>query len=227
MFPNSNDRNLLIEQIRVLNPDGIEISFAFKDYLNNFEIKNENLSYLKSLKFNSIHSPWKDVVYSENEDTKELLKKLHEIYKKINARNIVFHKQEEDDFSIFSNAKFTYSIENECWIKQPNTPEEIKQILDTDAKMKFTLDFAHAISISLENAREFIEKLKDRMIQVHMSYLNKEVTEHKFLHTYDSPEIRALLKQIPEHLPLILECVASNETEFNLLQREIEYLRSV
>ena len=87
----SNDRNDLVEVLRQFSPAGIEISFAYPEYLLNFDINRKNLKYLRGLKFNSIHSPWKNVTYGKNKTSKEILQKISELYKQINARNIVFY----------------------------------------------------------------------------------------------------------------------------------------
>jgi len=58
-----NDRNEMIRKIKEFSPDGIELSFAYPEYLSDFILSEENLKYLQSLKFISIHSPWKEISY--------------------------------------------------------------------------------------------------------------------------------------------------------------------
>ena len=61
-----NDRNEIIRKIKEFSPDGIELLFAHPQYLFDFVISEENLNYLKSLKFISIHAPCKEITYDSS-----------------------------------------------------------------------------------------------------------------------------------------------------------------
>ena len=89
----TNDRNEMIKRIREFSPYGIELSFAYPQYLFDFVINKDNLDYLQSLKFNSIHVPWKEITYGSNQKTKNVLEAIEKLYKQINAKNVVFHKE--------------------------------------------------------------------------------------------------------------------------------------
>jgi hypothetical protein len=60
------DRNEMVKELRKFSPAGIELSFAYPEYLLNFDLDKDNLEYLRSLKFNSIHAPWENITYGEN-----------------------------------------------------------------------------------------------------------------------------------------------------------------
>ena len=66
------------------------------------------------------------------------------------------------------------------------------------------------------------------MIEVHLAMLNKNLKDHWFLHKYDSKEMRNLLNYIKDtDVPIVLECVASNQSEIQLIKKEIEYIKAI
>jgi hypothetical protein len=223
----TEDRNNMIQRLRKYSPEGIELSFAYPKLLIDFTISLENLEYLRTLKFNSVHAPWKDIVYGNNPLAKQVLEKIQDLYNKIGARNVVFHKGIKDDFSILRNFNFNASIENDDWKKGLNTVLQIEQELKQNPNLKFTFDFAHALTVSDNDIKVYLTRFQDRIIQVHLSMLNKELEDHYFLFKYDSLELRDLIKLIPQNIPLILECVASNENEVDLVKEEIMYIKNI
>lgn len=221
----SNDKNERLKIIRKFNPQGVELCFADPKYLLSFEISPENLYYLKSLEYVSIHSPGK-IKYGKNVQSGEVLQKIEGLYNQVGAKNVVFHKECVDDLDEITNYYFTASIENnDCSKKEAKTVEEIEEILGSHPKLKFIFDFAHALSVDSAAIPVFIEKFRDKLIQSHVSILKPD---HKFLHEYDSHEIRDLLKQLDASgVPLILEGAASGPDDIDSLKDEINYLRTI
>ena len=224
----SDYRNDLIEKLRKFSPMGIELSFAYPKYLLNFDINKNNLEYLQSLEFNSIHAPWEDITYGENKTSKEVLQKISKLYKQINARNVVFHKEQVEDFNSIIGNDFVSSIENDDWRNPKHSIEDIKNVLDKNKGFKFTFDFAHALSVSSSDIPEYINYFKDKLIEIHLSIVNKDSEEHDFLHKYDSKEIRSLLQFLKDFsVPVILEAVISNLDEMEFINKEIEYIKNL
>jgi len=225
----TNDRNEMIRGIREFLPSGIELSFARPQYLFDFAISQENLEYLRNLKFNSIHAPWKEIVYGDNQKSKDVLGAIEKLFKQIKARNVVFHKEQIDDIRAVVNRSFIASIENGDWRETSgNSPEKIGRILKENPSLKFTFDFAHALTVSPDDILIYLNKFKDRLISIHLAMLDRILKDHWFLHKYDSEETRMLLNHLKEtSVPLVLECVASDNNEVQLIKNEIEYLRRV
>ena len=95
-------------------------------------------------------------------------------------------------------------------------------------KLKFTFDFAHALTVSSNDIPLYIDKFKDKIIEIHLAMLNRNLKDHWFLHKYDSTEIRNLLNHLKNiKAPIILECVASNNDEVQLIKKEIEYIKEI
>jgi len=227
----SQDRNDKIKVLREFSLSGIEISFSHPKYLFDFDITEENLKYLQDLEFKSIHAPWKNVTYDDSEKAKMVLDKISELYKQINARNVVFHKDSIKDYNLVVNNDFVASLENDDWRKANNDIEYFKSLLDNNKKFKFTFDFAHAVSTESDIA-EYIGYFKDRLIEIHLSIIVKDSLNqypaHTFLHRNDSKEVRKLLQLLKEtSVPLVLESSVSNINEINLIKEEIEYLKKV
>jgi hypothetical protein len=224
----TEDMNEKIGLVKEFSPDGIELCFADARYLIDFQISKENLSYLCGLKSVSIHAPWLGIRYSENPRCQDVLKAIKDLYYLINARNVVFHADFVGDFDVFRNCDFIYSIENNDWRHPFNTVSEIGVLLSENERIKFTFDFAHALSVLPASVPNFINHFKDKIIQVHLSYHGRELSGHWFLHKYDSEEMRNLIKQLKIlDVSIVLECVANDENELSLIQNEIEYVREV
>jgi hypothetical protein len=224
----SEDMNEKIKMLRGFSPVGIEICFADSQHLIDFKISEENLSYLKSLKWVSIHAPWLGVRYGRNRRTDEVVKSMRYLSDLINAKNVVFHGNFADDFSFFKNCDFVYSIENSDWRYFFHTVSEMKELFANNDDYKFTFDFAHALTVDPLDAHIYIEKFKDRLIQIHFSYLSRELSDHWFLHKHDNKEMQELLECLkPLSVPIVLECVATDESELSLIKKEMEYAREI
>ncbi|MFA4998848.1 MAG: hypothetical protein WC514_02400 [Candidatus Paceibacterota bacterium] len=226
----TNDRNEMISKIREFSPEGIELSFAYPEYLFDFTIKEENLRYLRNLKFNSIHAPWIEITYGNNQKSKDVLTAIEKLYKQIDAKDVVFSNKEQiADINVITDYDFIVSIENDDW-KHPlsNIPEKIEEVFSENKILKLTFDFAHALTVSPKDIPMYINKFKDRIISIHLAMLNKELKDHWFLHKHDSKRMRELLGYLKEiNSPVILECVASDWKEVALIKEEIKYIKSI
>lgn len=227
--------NKKIAMLRDFSIDGMELCFADADDLLNFSINEANLKYLQSFKFNSIHAPWKNIDYGNNNKCKKTLIVIEKLYKEINAINVSFHifgVEKIKETKIFNEYDFIFSIENNDSgrLKRPglDTVEKIKKALTINPNFKFTFDFAHALVTSPQEIPVFINKFKNKLTQIHLSYLTKQMKDHWFLHKYDSKEMRNLLNHLKNtNAPIVLECVASNWEEMALVKKEMEYVKSI
>jgi len=225
----TNDRNEMIKRIKEFSPYGIELSFAYPQYLFDFVVDEENLDYLQSLKFNSIHASWKEIIYGNNQKSKNVLEAIEKLYKQINAKNVVFHRDQIEDIQVITDHDFLASIENGDW-REPlgNSVNKIEEILKENSKLKFTFDFAHALTISSDDIPLYVDKFKDKVVEIHLAMLNRDLKDHWFLHKYDSLEMRNLLNHLKNiNVPIILECVAYNNDEVQLIKKEIEYIKEI
>jgi len=228
LYKITKDRNKMIEIIRGFSPDGVEVSFARPDRLLNFKISDSSLRYLKSLKHVSIHAPWIDISYGDNQKSQDVLGSIKKLYNLIEAKNVVFHQENIDNISSITGLELVISIENMDGNQKPNTIVETEKFLNKNKGMKFVFDFAHALNVSYDDIPLYLNRFKDRLIAIHISYKDRELKDHWFLHRYDSPKMRELLNEVKRFdVPLVLECVASNKQEIHLIKKEKEYLKSI
>ena len=78
--------------------DGVELLLGTPKELLEFEPDESAKSFLKSLKFVSIHMPFDEIIYKDDAKTKALLDKATELAKLINAKYLVFHPSIVEDF---------------------------------------------------------------------------------------------------------------------------------
>jgi endonuclease IV len=226
----SEDMNKKIELLKEFSPDGIELCFADPQHLVDFQITEQNLSYLHSLSFVSIHAPWLGGIrYGNNEKSERILRAIENLYYKIKAQNVVFHTDYFDEIDIFEGFNFIVSLENVDWNSGAGKNiEEVKRALHSNTNFRFVFDFAHALSVSSELIPQFVENFKERISEVHLSMLKRDFKDHWFLHKFDSEGMRSLMNPLKAlDVPIVLEAVATNETELSLIGKEMEYVREI
>ncbi len=222
----SEDRNKMVRELQKFSLSGVELSFNRPQHLLNFNIDKDNLEYLQTLEFNSIHAPCKDIIYGDNETCKKVLQKISELYVKINARNVVFHKNEIEDYNLIINNKFISSLENDDWRKPNNGIEYIKNILDKYKELKLTFDFAHAITVAPSDIPEYLDYFKERLAEIHISIINEETKRHDFMHENNNARLESLTQLLKvTSVPLVLECAVSDFKNINSLKKEIDYIK--
>lgn len=222
------DRNKILPKLLDFSPDGVEINFAFPGYIYDFRPTKVEIAKLRKLKFVSIHAPCLDIEWGDNPESQKALQTIEKIYQKVGAKNVVFHENVDDDLSVTKKYNFNSSIENDDRRYKLNTPAKIANALKKYPHMKFTFDFAHALTVSPDDILEYIKRFKNKIAEVHLSWLGKRIADHRFLHKHDGIKIRKLLKTIKNlQVPLVLESVVENKSQFNLIQEEINYLRSL
>jgi hypothetical protein len=225
-----NDRNKMIEMLKVYELDGIEINFPFPDYLLDYVPTNKNIKYLNSLKFVSIHLPWANIGYGPNAEAKRIVTKIRQLSKRIRINNLVIHPLQIEDFQFLNKFKLNVSIENED-PKMPKffIPEDFKQIFDKYSKLYFNFDFAHARLVSKKNVSDFIESYQDKIIEIHLSSLKKGDNDHWFLKPSDSEKNRAQIKKLKQikNAAIVFECVARDHKDLEKTSEEIKYIREL
>jgi len=78
--------------------DGVELLFATPKELMEFEFDKKSLDFLKSKQFVTIHMPFDEVEYKNDEVTKELIKKAEKLASEIKINYILFHPNTVTDF---------------------------------------------------------------------------------------------------------------------------------
>lgn len=112
-------------------------------------------------------------------------------------------------------------------------PGEVRELLDREPWLSFTLDISHAMAHSLEEVTDFIDLCGDRLVNVHLS---RAEDGRAHLPLDGSPRARAVLHALRESGysgPLTLEIEDRNfdhdlslEEKVGLLAREAAFIRS-
>lgn len=145
--------------------DGIEIFFAFNESVRKFSINEENLRWLRSLDYVTVHAPVK--FPKKDEDAAETLERISRIYKKINAKHLIIHPVNFPRRKILDRFDFKVSTENLG--RKRNIPiSEIKKIVEKN-NIGLCLDVAHAYFWSKHETRKIIKTFGKRITQVHFS----------------------------------------------------------
>ncbi|MDD4354197.1 MAG: hypothetical protein PHN56_07130 [Candidatus Nanoarchaeia archaeon] len=219
--------NKIFDILKNYDFDGFELAFQKFKRLKNFKLSNENLSYLKSLNYNTLHAPC-DFLFSGDKKSRELLKKMETIYHLLGAKNIVFHTCFfMKNYDVLKNYNFNYSIENECSSKASfKTIEEIAEFLEKNDSYNFTYDFAHAHSVYGDTLLKMAKDFDSKIIQVHMAKLKDDY--HYFIHKSNINNLMDDFKKIINEKAIITSelCIESLD-ELDLLHKEIEYLRKL
>lgn len=224
-------KNEVIDLISGLSVDGVEVLFNKPQDIFDFELSELNLRFLKDKSFVTIHAPDGDVVYAGNPKAAEVLDRLENIYRLINAKNIVFHIHKDDELNILSYYAFQASVENDDWRKgeNTNTVAGIGHILETNPRLKFALDIGHADSVGPTATREYVENFRDKLSEIHLSYVDKERHEHDFISRGRNIGDRDVFTRT--NVPIVIESVLQTPTfdisEFNLLEKEIELVKTL
>lgn len=210
--------------------DAIELMFAFPKDLFDFKLSREDIAFLRSKKYVSLHAPFKEVEYENNAKAKELLSALNSLALKVNARNVVFHANCIKDFSILGQSDFTPLIENLNFRADAERLYSVKQLQDflsAHENFGFCLDFGHALKESI-CPKEFLV-LGNRLKQVHLHFLREKKGEIK-PHGAPSKTEKRFLQQAEPFLSLNIPIIIEWDflpSEQHLIAKEIELLHTV
>jgi len=168
----------------------------------------------------SIHAPFYDIVYGDNDETEKMFSDLRQVYRSLGAKRIVFHPADVPDLSVLSGRGMNVLIENMDFRKDRfQTWQEMKKVLDAH-DFGLCLDVAHAESISSLNLSGFVSELGDRIGELHVSHLAGGT--HMPLHVLKGDRIEnfKFLSEIDK--PLVIE---NGDRDIGLIEKEVEFLK--
>src|SRR3989344_5918039 len=238
------------EQISVLtnfNIDGIELNFHSKEELRNLTLSQESLRTLKRFSFNTLHLPFRNITYAKKN---VILKRIKDIYRKINAKFIVVHPNITHDYSIFEGMNIT--IENYGLTRKQfllfhfqeiinmvskgilNINKEFSLVPDQNIKLhkdlmenkslKLVLYTSHTMSFNNMEIKKYIDIYRERIAGIHLSTFNN-YKNHNLLHKTDKSILKHLdiIKEL--RVPLILE-EKFNHMQKDNIKKELSFIRT-
>ncbi|MFC1697336.1 sugar phosphate isomerase/epimerase family protein [Nanoarchaeota archaeon] len=215
--------NELLDYIKPLDIDGVELTFAYIERLFKFELSNENIEYLQSLEYNTIHAPFNMTTGAK--DINEIYKQLDyikELYDKINAHNVIIHPRVVPGPVMLGKYDMKCSTEN-MPPKHVVPLPELKSIMRENPDMGFCLDVTHAYQISPLESQIYYHEFKERITQFHLSG-SKDGRGHLQLKPCKADFFRSLDPIHNSDVPIVIEEIF-DEKNLDLLKEEIEYVR--
>jgi len=223
------------EQIEVLKKipcNAIEINYAGVPSLNE-EITEENIDYLHSPDYVSIHAPFygdsrSDLMYENNDATAGILRKLKGHYDRIGARAIVFHPNLIGDYSIFKGFDFNACLENMPFARKIS-PKEFIALAGEHPEFGIVIDTAHALSWGENALGMLVRQLGRRTLHVHLSdrrYSQRKqtISDHRQMLYADDMNKFEVVRNID--CPLILEVsIKDKKNNVQNLKDEYEFVK--
>jgi hypothetical protein len=174
----------LKEQIEILKElplDGVELTFATFEELEQTLNHKEFLQFVSQYECNTIHAPFKEDYTKENFSfNMNLIKKLSDV---IESRNVVFHLYNFGDISMLKNIPLSFTVENTLggdW-----NSEKIVSFFRSNPEIKFTFDLCHALYFGKEQVKLLMDNLKNKIKTIHLSNIVNGKHHKQF---FNSPE---------------------------------------
>jgi hypothetical protein len=161
------DRNRLVCLARRYRVDGLELTLGSFGQVLLFRPSVENLRWMRSLAFVSIHGPVFPGCGAPGEAAR-VLDRLETLYADCGASNIVLHPDGLPDAAWMRGTSCGLSIENLA----PSTgfdSERLADVLDAHPQAGLCLDLSHAFSGPEGEAEALLARFGRRLRQVHVS----------------------------------------------------------
>jgi len=207
--------------------DGIELLFALPKNLLDFEFEEDTLNFVKSLKFKSLHMPFKDIQYDNKRESNKLIEKASFLAKQVAIEHIIFHPNTIKDYNSLDNQMIN-CIEN-LNQKPENTGfctiKEIELILDKNPSLKFVLDACHALENNIEPT-DFL-KFENKLVEIHLSaqWIKKgNLRAHGFLTEANQEQLTKLKPILKLDKPKIIEA-DFYPYKMPLIEKEIDLIK--
>jgi len=182
--------------------DGLELTLGFKKRIYGFKINKTQEKWLKSLKYVSIHAPFKMVSRSENkEEIKKQMNYLQKIYKQVNAKALIFHPH-ECPYELLKKYKMNYVLENMPYRQYRDNKKINFDLLKQ--RYGYCLDTAHASDFGKKEIERLYKKMKKRLVQIHLSGVIKK-EHHQSLADAPKSYLDTLKCLKESSVPLVLE----------------------
>lgn len=158
-------------------------------------------SRLESFEHIAFHAPSRRNKLSEA----ELVSKLQQVADRNWA--IIVHPDMISDFSLWRKLGRAVCIENmDKRKKTGRTAAQLQQIFEKLPDATFCFDIGHARQVdpTMQEAESFLQQFRDRLRQVHMSYVNSQ-SRHERLNFESIRAFQRVAHWFDESVPVILE----------------------
>lgn len=207
--------------------NGIELCFILKEELIKFELNKKSINFLNLLDFNTLHAPVKNLDYGRNNETKEILKKIQEINKKIDLKHVTFHPNHVSDFSVLTESGFNICIENQPdgeTRKGWQFPNEFQTFFKEWKQIGLCFDVNHGMANNVKPI-EFTSMLKQKIKYIHLNATaNSGNASHNLLVESSKEVVKKIKPVFKLNKPLIIEVNIAKE-KIPLIKKEIALIK--
>lgn len=207
-----------LKLMRSLGYDTVELGFVKMSRVAEEWLDELTEKDLEGFEYVSFHAP--KFNYGKNEGTDSIFKKIRRIDNMRKLDAVVFHPDPIEDFSVFDGVGFNVALENmDDRKKSHQKPEDFDEIFSQANDYKMVLDVNHICTndASMELAKGFYEKFKDRIVEIHLSGY---AGYHDPLFQTNQVDIIKAIRDFKT--PMIIESVLSPED----LEKERNYILS-
>lgn len=163
------NRDVLLRHLRKLPLDGVELTFSRKRELYDFRLSAANRSWLRSLRYVSIHAPFGLLRHSEDErDLSRQLDILAKLRREVRAKTVVMHPHQVPERRLLRRFGLPLSIENMPFTRRMRVPA-LKEVLRRHPGARFCVDAAHAYRLSSRETARLVRAFGAKLSQIHLS----------------------------------------------------------
>ncbi|MFA6391256.1 MAG: hypothetical protein WCW66_00700 [Patescibacteria group bacterium] len=221
----TQDFDKLIPYAKSLKLDGFELTFKTKEQLYAFKISKANEKWLKSLKYVTIHAPFKLVRKADGKlEIIRQLQVIETLYKKFNAKNVIIHPLDLPNSKILNRFNFKVSTEN-LTPKSKFTISKLNKTLKKYPKIGLCLDVSHAYLWSKYETEKLVKTFDKRITQIHLSGTYRKSGYHSMRIVTDNFmfSIKPIFKL---NVPIVIEEDMKIKSK-KLLTDEVNYIKEM
>lgn len=217
----TDNRGPLLNYIRKLDIEGVEITFAEINELNAFRVSKTNMEWLKTLDYVTIHAPFRRPKGMSDTD---YIAPVYRLYKKLGAQHIIIHPQDLPEYSVLRKYRMNVSTENMRPYKHISH-SDLERILRTYRGMGLCIDVAHAYVHSKDETKKLVERFRDKITQVHLSGTYGK-QDHRSLRIVTKRFMESIEPIRQLDVPIVIEESMKKKT-IQYIKDEIAYCRSL
>lgn len=221
---NTKNRNELIDYLRPLNPQAIEITLGSKDEIYSFRLSEKNIAWLRGLPYVSIHAPGFHITASNAKELRAQLDIVENLFSLINAKTVVMHIEDFPPRDILNTIRFPISVEN-TGPGSYTSPGKLDSVFTSFPGYMFCLDISHAALISERETSILISRFGKRVSHVHISGTTGDL-DHQSLVGASGKFYRSLAPALRLDAPFLIE-EDIKEPDLELLRIELKEVKSL
>jgi len=211
----SDNRNELLDYIRPLGIQAVELTTGSEQELHALKLSDENITWLRGINHVSIHAPDLHNSAGKLDRLIRQLKALENLTALINACTVVIHIEDLPPENILEAFDIPVSIEN-TGPGNYSSPGRIAEILNHFPDFRLCLDLAHAALVSEQEAEALISQFRRRISHIHLSGIHQNADHESLIGSSDS-FYRSIIPALNLEVPFLIE--------EDIRVKGIEYLR--